>query len=465
MNRRSLKIKFFSLILALMSILLLAACSHSNSTTPDNTNNFPVIVFSDIHFDPFYDRSLFWSLVNADSSQWACIFSGSSVTSPSAWGSDTNYPLLVLALSSIKQNLGASPLIIYTGDLLGHHFPDTFFSLYGSDDVAAMQTFADKTVSFVMDQVRASVGNIPVMFAIGNADSYVGVIPEKSFLSNTAELFYTKFLNGIVDHQTFLDTFTSGGYYSAEPLGTNLKVIGLDTVIFSTEENSAEVDAEFAWFDVQLADAQANGQRVWLLMHIPPGANLDATAGLVDSSGHITSAVMMWVADYQSRFLGILSNYPGIISLTLAAHTHMYEYRIMSSDNVLEITPGISPIFGNNPAFKVYSFTYDTFKPIDYSSLNYDLATMPEQFNNYYTFSAAYSMQGLLNDSLVQLLPSLATNNAQQAIYRGYYFSGHNYSVPIANLNVPITDTNWPVYWCGIWQMEKTGFINCVNSY
>ena len=76
---------------------------------------------------------------------------------------------------------------------------------------------------------------------------------------------------------------------------------------------------------------------------------------------------MMWNQDYQASFLQILSNYPGIIALTLAAHTHMDEYRIMSPDNVLEITPGITPYFGNNPAFKVFTFSHYTFKPTDYS--------------------------------------------------------------------------------------------------
>ena len=84
-----------------------------------------------------------------------------------------------------------------------------------------------------MEQVRSSVGNIPVMFAVGNSDSYTGLGPDSSFLSNTAELYYTNFLNGTVDHQTFLNTFTSGGYYSAEPPGTNLMVIGLNTFEFS----------------------------------------------------------------------------------------------------------------------------------------------------------------------------------------------------------------------------------------
>ncbi|MFA6054821.1 MAG: metallophosphoesterase [Thermodesulfovibrionales bacterium] len=473
MNTRYRNVRLLGLMFALILQLQLVACG-GDSGTNNTDKNFPAVVFSDVHFNPFYDPSLFSKLVAADASEWANIFKTSSISAPSVWGGDTNYPLLVLALSSIKQNLGVSPLIIYTGDILGHNFPQTFFKLYGSQnppsaaDVAAMKAFTDKTVAFFMEQVRSSVGNIPVMFAVGNSDSYTGLGPDSSFLSDTAELYYTDFLNGTGDHQAFLNTFTRGGYYSVEPNGTNLMVIGLNTFEFSPffgDTTSSAVAAELAWLDSTLASAQARGKKVWLLMHVPPGADKYSTAQSVDSNGHITSATMMWNQDYQTSFLQILSKYPGVITLTLAAHTHMDEYRILSSSDVLEITPSIAPYFGNNPAFKVFTFSHDTFKPTDYSSLNYDLATNPGQFNSYYTFSTAYSVRGLLNDSLAQLFPILVTSSAKQALYRGHYFSGHNYLIPVTNTFNPITDKNWPVYWCGIGNMGEPDIVACVNSY
>ena len=196
---------------------------------------------------------------------------------------------------------------------------------------------------------------------------------------NTADLFYTKFLNGTVDHQEFLNTFTIGGYYSAEPAGTNLMVIALNTILFcqlfssGQDANDSIVAAELDWLDSRLAAAAVKGKKVWLLMHAPPGADIGTTAGRVNN-GQIPSAAMMWWPAYQTRFLQILSNYPGVVSLTLAGHTHMDEYRILPSADALEITPAISPWFGNNPAFKVFTISRDTLKPTDYSSLNCDLA-------------------------------------------------------------------------------------------
>jgi hypothetical protein len=467
-----------SVITALLVSFVFVACGSGTNNTS------PVVVFSDVHFNPFYDPKLFPALVAADADQWAGIFQTSKITAPSVWGADTNYPLLALALSSIKQNLGTSPLIIFTGDIIGHNFPKTFFELYYGnlgvpvpDDatieadvvaVAAMKAFAENTVAFFMEQVRSTAGDIPVMFAIGNSDSYIGALPEPGFLSHTVELYYTQFLNGIVDHQTFLNTFTSGGYYSADLPGTNLMVIGLNTVMFNYDFGDtlkSAVDAELAWFDSQLAQAKTAGKKVWLLMHIPPGADKYETAKNVDDNGHITTATMMWNQDYQTSFLQILSKYPGLITQMLTAHTHMDEYRIVSPGILADTTPSIAPYFGNNPAFKVFTFSGDTFKATDYTSLNYDLTTMPGRFNSYYTFSMAYLMQGFLNDSLLQLYPELVTENAKQTLYRGHYFSGHNYTVPVGNEFYPITDKTWPVYWCGIGNMDEQSLIDCVNAY
>ena len=459
--------------------------------TTTSSSNFPVAVFSDVHFNPFYDPKLVTALVNEnDTGKWAGIFQ-TSVLGPSSRGGDTNYQLLVLALSGIHQNLGASPLVIFTGDILGHALPQMFYHqlngtfTYRDDaDIAAMKAFTDKVVAFFMGQVRAAVGNISVVFAVGNGDSYSGsgpnvldsksMQPDNSFLVNTAGLFYAKFLNSTVDNQEFLNTFTIGGYYSAEPAGANLMVIALNTILFcqdfssSADANDSIVAAELDWLDSRLAAAEVKGKKVWLLMHAPPGAVIDETAGSV-TNGKIQKPTMMWWPAYQTRFLKILSNYPGIISMTLAGHTHMDEYRILPSSGAVEITPSISPWFGNNPAFKVFTIARDTLKPTDYSSLNYDLTTNPPQFNSYYTFSTAFSAKGLLDASLTQLTPALVTDKYKQALYRGYYYSGYNYltavKYSIANSYTPITDSTWPVYWSGIGKLEEQELIDSVNSY
>ena len=201
-----LKLSSGLFLLGLVSVYLLFGCGATTNTTPTPLDRQELSQWScsrNVHSNPFYDPTLFPQLLARDPSEWKSIFQTSAVLTLSTWHSDTNYPLFKLALSSIKQSLGASPVVIYTGDLIGHSFPTDFYCLYvpphtpppcpgivpTAPEVAAMQAFTDKTVAFVTAQVRAAVGNLPVMFAVGNIDSYTGYGPDSTFLANNAGPF------------------------------------------------------------------------------------------------------------------------------------------------------------------------------------------------------------------------------------------------------------------------------------
>jgi hypothetical protein len=195
-----------------------------------------------------------------------------------------------------------------------------------------------------------------------------------------------------------------------------------------------------------------------MLMHAPPGADEGTTGQPSNDNGQIAKATMMWTDANQTTFMGILGKYPGVVSMSLAGHTHMDEFRLMSPGNTLAITAGISPCFGNNPAYKIFTLDSLSLAPVDYSVVNYNLQATPAQFNNYYTFSQAYGLKGPLGASLVELYPTLRSSSSAQKQYQGTFHSGNNSSNPI-------TSTNWPVYWCGIGFMGQQEFLTAVNSF
>ena len=57
--------KFCLFFLMGMLIFSLTGCTGTGNGTNTPTNNFPVVVFSDVHFNPFYDQTLFPALVDA----------------------------------------------------------------------------------------------------------------------------------------------------------------------------------------------------------------------------------------------------------------------------------------------------------------------------------------------------------------------------------------------------------------
>jgi len=65
-------IRIFSLILAMIFQLQLVACG-GGSGSNNTSKNFPVVVFSDVHFSPFYDPSLFPELLAKDAGEWESI--------------------------------------------------------------------------------------------------------------------------------------------------------------------------------------------------------------------------------------------------------------------------------------------------------------------------------------------------------------------------------------------------------
>ncbi len=514
------KFSRYLFLLVIGNVLWISGCGAGNPAAPtqasapiqaSSSQTYTVVAISDIHFNPLANPALFPKLLDSPASGWQSIFEADTSTPVSTFGTDTDYPSLVLALAALKQNLGSSPVIIFSGDMLGHDLPQCFYQLFAAKfftanpiptqlnpadcplpptttpsqgETGAMQEFLDNTLAFVCMQIRANVGTVPVIFVPGNIDTYdsAGTGPDALFLANNAATYYTYLLNESVDKAPFDETFTSLGSYTAQPLGSNLMVIALDSNPFAQSPNSPPLDsldpyAELAWLDSQLAAAQLAGQKVWLIMHVPPGANTTVTAqkvGTFNSSTQIADdeAAMMWQPQYQILFMQILSKYPGLIAMGITGHTHMDEFRVLPTGDVLFGIPGISPVFGNNPAFKIFTFWSDTEVPLDYQSISYNLAASPAptQFNTLYTFSTAYAAafstpyvaapNATLESSVQQLYPQLTPTAPVTATFINYYVSSST-TFPWNMANT----ANWPIFSCGLSQMDEPDYVDCVNSY
>lgn len=478
-------------LVILIGILLMFGCGGASvvpNPAPAPVSYYQVVTISDLHFNPLFDASLYPQLVSTDpTTQWAGIYQGSKVKSPSVGGTDTNYPLLALTLASMKQNMGTSPVVLFTGDLLGHNIPANFCAAYyaslseavpsncaTSPDPTtvgqAMDQFINNTFTFVATQIRAAVGNVPVIYVPGNIDTYLGGYgPDTTFLTNNAPTVYSQFLNSSVDQPTFLSTFTLDGYYSVEPLGSKLLVIGLNSNSFvANVPSSGAASAELSWLDAQLSSAQTAGQKVWILMHVPLGANSQSIAQVAATPSDVDSSdvSMMWDPNIQTTFVDTLAKYPGVVTLMLAGHTHMDEFRILPTGDVLEQLPGISPCFGNNPAYKVLTITQNTLAPTDYQSFDYNLGTMPAQFGTLYQFSTTYGGQAALGNSLGQLYTQFGTDQGKRDTYTFLYGSGTTSVNPITFTPWnPINDVNWPIFACTVDKIDQSGYVQCVNSY
>jgi hypothetical protein len=460
-------------VLTILFVFLVVGCSN-DSQSPSSRPKLPLVIISDVHFTPFYDTTIFHDLVNSPVEDWADIFEESTVTDISSWGRETNYPLLKRALDAASQNIGDGRTVIFPGDILAHQFSEKFFNLYGEEDQNALRSFVYKTVLFFATQVRERFGNVPVMFTLGNNDSYAGdyqLVPGGAFLTDTAEAFYNTLLLGWADRKNYFSTYPAGGYFVAEPPGAKVLFVCLNSVLFSKHRTKGCTDSannagttQLDWLEQVLKKAQADKKKVFMVSHIPTGTSIYSTVKThMDENGKISDAAVFWKESCQNRFLEICRKYESVIEIIFSGHTHMDEYRLIldrdgEAHKAAIVTPAVSPQFGNNPAFKVLTLRGEDWKPLDYRSVNCDLALSSPDFSTYYVFSEAYSMEAPLEESLVDLFPKMAIDAGDRQHYARFYYSGHD------DASI-IDDINWPAYWCGIGKMDKGEYIECVNRY
>src|SRR5262249_23687578 len=124
--------------------------------------------------------------------------------------------------------------------------------------------------------------------------------------------------------------------------------------------------------------------------------------------------------------------YRDTIASMLAGHTHMDYFRmgfggeIGRSSAFLLVTPGISPIFGNNPGLHVISYDRKAFSFLDYTTYRLDLAVGPSaDWKVEYSFSRTYGLFPISATGLETLSRSLKDDAQTRATYIDYYNVGN----------------------------------------
>jgi sphingomyelin phosphodiesterase acid-like 3 len=189
-------------------------------------------------------------------------------------------------------------------------------------------------------------------------------------------------------------------------------------------------------------------------MHIPPG--VDAYSS---SRGGNCLVTQFWLDRYFSQFLELMQSYGDTVQIALAGHTHMDDFRVLGTSGItssvaIRITPSISPIFGNNPAFSVLHYSVRTGAVFDIATHCLDLAHGGNnpQWALEYRFSAAYGYNAF---TPANLAASIRADPSVRQTFVGYYAT----SAPS-----PITSTNWPFYFCAQTHFTSTDYSNCVRN-
>lgn len=410
---------------------------------------------SDVHYNPFADPALVTKLEAADVSEWEAILATSG-TAFSTYGSDLNEPLFRSALAEMQKQIPSPAFVLISGDFLAHGFQKSYQQYAADKSQTAYTAFVTKTIAYVAGAFRKTYPDIPIYPTLGNNDSDCGdyaVVPDGKFLADFRDVWAP-----IVRSRSFDRRFPTGGYYHADVASLeNVRVISLNTNFFSTNyKNPCGTPGgpdpgvrELMWLDDELRLAKDLGKRVWLLFHIPPGIDVFDTVQYGGACPSVTTETF-WKDEYQQEYLRITKKHRHTIAGSFAGHTHQDEFRLSNGD-FIHITPSVTPIFGNNPAFEVVEVARNG-EIAGYKAWHLPNATAPWQYE--YSFDEAYGKTNYDAKSLMELGTAIGSDPATRETYFTHSSSGSPKTTTAAL-------ASWKAYWCGLTVIEATGFGGC----
>ena len=426
---------------------------------------------SDIHFDPFDPPELARSLETGDGRTWMSRIGAMPDRAASRWGSDTNHVLLASALAGISGIAAGVDFAIVPGDLLAHDFEtrtaDALDVAVGSH---RQREFARRTTEFVAGALASAVPGKPVILALGNNDSECGdyeIEPGGGYLDASLETVRRLAGPELVDAD-FEETYRAGGYYAVRhPTVKDTTILVVNDILWSEKYRNtcgttglAGARSQMRWLSAQLAGQKAAGRKVWLVHHIPWGIDPFSTAhAKADSCPARTVAFLN--AEFAGDFLALLRDNADIIQASFSGHIHTDDFRVLLDESGVpvqldKVAPAISPVYGQNPGFQIFSYDRHTGVPLDYTS--YYLAnlaslttTLAGEWREEYVFSQAYGFDAYSPASVAKLGRDLDRPGPVRTAYTENYNQRHE----------PLALDMLPAYACAIEHLDPQAFGDC----
>lgn len=443
----------------------------------------PVLMVSDIHFEPFWDPAKTQQLAATPASGWNAILSAPASPDQqkrfdalqktcNSKGVDTSYPLLRSSLKAIQSDAAGAKFITLSGDLISHKFSCKFDAIFPQAGPAAYKSFVEKAVEFVLLELRAALPGVPLYAALGNNDSDCEdykLDAHGDLLTSEAKSFAADF--PVAERSRAQESFAAGGYYDVSMPAPfqHARMIVLDDIFMSDKyetcsgkHDPAAAAAQIAWLRDSLSMARRNKEEVWVLGHIPPGIDPYSTAAkLTDVCGG-KPAVTFLNSDALAQ---TLAEFGDVVQLAIFAHTHMDELRLLrpaahelvtTGPVALKMVPSISPVDGNNPAFTVAKVDPATAVMTDYhvfASSDFAGSTWFDE----YDFDRAYDKSSFSAAPVEKLVAEFradpsAQSSASQAYLRNFFGKANHMDLKLF----------WPQYVCAMANITTESYRACV---
>ncbi|XP_075971847.1 cyclic GMP-AMP phosphodiesterase SMPDL3A-like isoform X2 [Anticarsia gemmatalis] len=169
-----------------------------------------------------------------------------------------------------------------------------------------------------------------------------------------------------------LQTFKYGGYYTIEQKQSKLRIVVLNTNLFSVRDaTSTQARRQWEWLDAVLDKATANKEMVYIVGHAAPGSD--------SRHPYDPSAA---AAEANAKYLRTVRRHAKIIAGQFFGHLHADTFRVIYDNDrpvswallAPSVSPHRSPAGSSNPGLRLYKFDTNTGKVLDYTQYFLDLA-------------------------------------------------------------------------------------------
>jgi sphingomyelin phosphodiesterase acid-like 3 len=409
-------------------VLLGLLIGRAQTVSTGSTQKF--LIATDLHFNSFADPALVADLVAAPVDRWEGILNRSKLPAFSPYGQDTNWWLLQSTLDAMRTTLPHPALIMIDGDLLAHQLPQKFQAATRDTDPEHYRTFVLKTVAFLEWELSKRFPRVQILLTPGNNDDDCGdyqIEAGGAFLADTAGIA-RKLADG---GEPLAGAWKTLGSYSVQlRAAPRVRILSLNSVFFSNRyqaatfashcslADSAAAGQTFTWLEANLAQAREAHQKVWLMFHIPPGIDghstlvkyLQLSQGSSASPAELcrNAIVPMWKPEWSAQFASILETYQSTIAASFAGHNHTDDFRVINAaggnPGFVMINPPVSPIYGQNPSFRVVTFHSDGAladqSTYYLSNLTAAGGQIPGEWQQEYSFAAVWQGQPLDGEGL-----------------------------------------------------------------
>jgi sphingomyelin phosphodiesterase acid-like 3 len=485
-----IKIAFVIVCLGLAAVCMLGGAHAEVHPSTGASSARPIVMMSDIHFDPFHDPGKFKQLQAAPVTRWASILNAPFTPGQAkqfaemqsachASGVDTDWALLQSSLSAASRQQPSPLFVTLSGDLTVHEFGCRFHRMDPGGSDAAYIEFAVKTASFVALELKHAFPHSPVYIALGNNDSSCGDYresPDSLFLRGMAHAVAVD--ADVADRGEILQEFPHQGDYDVSlpaPM-QHTRLIVLQDIFqasnygaCSGKPDSSATQQQIRWLSHRLALAKARGEHVWVMSHIPPGVFVYQTIKAHRNVCAGQAPAMFYSSD---ALADTLEQYAKTVRLVIMGHTHDDELRLLkpagdalAGDGAGEIpvkmVPSITPLHGNYPAFVTGQVNPRTATLMDYTVFAASNKTgIGTQWKTEYTWSKAYDLPDFSAASVAKLVIQMQADSygssAASRNYEQWFAAGEGRTMGT------LLRLFWPSYVCSLGHMHAAGYRQCL---